>query len=96
MEMEMIQPTIVKEIPSDTKTIAKFVQFGKNDCYFLAVSDHGRYGKHTCAYYATKRGKPNLKRQVFSFRGNDIEKGLEHLINVKNNLEEPRNEKVYG
>jgi hypothetical protein len=41
-------------------------------------------------FHATNRGLPIHSKSMFCFMGDDIEKGIDHMLNILNGLEEPK------
>lgn len=93
--MEHVEPTFIREIPSNTKAEAFHIKW-KNQHYHLVVADHGRYGVHTSCFESSNRGKPDRKKIVFSFRGDDADKAIDYLLDVLHGeIETPLIEKIY-
>jgi len=92
---EYVEPTFIRELPSDTRVSAFHIKW-KNQHYHLVIAHHGRYGVHTTCYESTNRGKPDRKKIVFSYPGDDADKGIDYLLEFLNgNIETPRIEKIY-
>lgn len=93
--MDYVEPTFIREIPSSTKAEAFHIKW-KNQHYHLVVANHGRYGVHTSCFVSSNRGKPNYTKMLFSFRGNDSDKGIDYLLDVLHEIiETPLIEKIY-
>lgn len=93
-EEKFIPATEIKELKSDTKASAVHVKWNKKH-YHVVKAFHGRIGWMVSGYNATNRGMPIQAQQIFVFMEDDLQKGIEHLLNVLNGLEEPKKQKIY-
>lgn len=92
-EENFIPATEIKELKSDTKASAVHIKWSKKH-FHVVKAFHGRIGWIVSGYEATNRGKPIQSNRIFAFMGQDLEKGIEHLLNVLNGLEEPKKQEI--
>jgi hypothetical protein len=77
---ELDEVTFVKEIPSDTKTVAVHVKI-RNQSYQVACAPIPRLYTETIAYNATRMGRvTNFDNPIIRFKGNDIVEGVKELV----------------
>lgn len=93
-ENTFIPATEIKELKSDTKASAVHVKWNKKH-FHVVKAFHGRIGWMVSGYDATNRGMPIQANQIFSFMGEDLQKGIDHLLNVLNGTEEPKKQKIH-
>jgi hypothetical protein len=88
-EKKFIEPTEIKDLKSDTKVTAVHIKWNKQH-YHVVKAFHGRMGWMLSGFHATNRGLPIHSKSMFCFMGDDIEKGIDHMLNILNGLEEPK------
>jgi hypothetical protein len=93
-EEKFIPATEIKELKSNTKASAVHVKWNKKH-YHVVKAFHGRVGWMISGYDASNRGMPIQTQQIFSFSGEDLQKGIDHLVNVLNGLEEPKKQQIF-
>lgn len=93
-EENFIPATEIKELKSETKASAVHVKWSKKH-YHVVKAFHGGIGWIVSGYGASNRGKPIHSNRIFAFISQDLEKGVEHLLNVLNGLEEPKIQEIF-
>ena len=82
-EQEFIAPTEVKELKSETKVSAVHVKWNKKH-YHVCKAFHGRIGWIISGFNATNRGARVGDQIIFTFRSEDLQLGIDHLVKVLN------------
>jgi hypothetical protein len=90
-EQKIIAPTEVKELKSETKVSAVHVKWNKKH-YHVCKAFIGRIGWVISGFNATNRGARANNDSIFTFRGEDLQAGIDHLVKILNGLEEPKKE----
>jgi hypothetical protein len=93
-EKKFIQATEIKELKSDTKASAVHVKWSKKH-YHVVKAFHGRIGWMISGFHATNRGMPIIAQQIFTYMGDDLQSGVDHLLNILNGIEEPKKQNFY-
>jgi|694.fasta_scaffold35756_3 hypothetical protein len=95
MEDEFVNPTFIRDLPSDTKASAVHIKW-KNRHFRITIADHRRYGIHTSCFEASNRGKADQTKMIFSYRGNDMDEGIDYLLDILHGkIESPKKEPIY-
>lgn len=88
-EKKFIEATEIKNLKSETKVSAVHIKWNKQH-FHVVKAFHGRIGWMLSGFHATNRGLPKQDKKIFFYVGDDLEAGIEHLLNVLNGIEEPK------
>lgn len=93
MSKERIEPDLIKDVKSDTKTSGKHIKVGK-DHYVVLKYQMGNLGWYIIAQKATRTGRPDLtSAPIMRYRGDDLDAGVKEFIEILNG-KEARVEKI--
>jgi hypothetical protein len=92
-EKKFIEATEVKQLKSDTKVTAVHIKWNKQH-FHVVKAFHGRLGWMLSGFHATNRGLPIHSKLIFFYMGDDIDAGVDHMLNVLNGVEEPKKQTI--
>lgn len=92
-DKKFIEATEIKDLKSNTKATAVHIKWNKQH-YHVVKAFHSQVGWMLSGYHATNRGLPIHSKIMFFFVGEDLEAGIDHMLNVLNGLEEPKKQTI--